>query len=144
MCIIHRTVSTCTYSNIRNTTPQCNSMTRGIRSAISSLAHLLPPHCSTTSTEYVMDGHTRRAASVPFKAGATSSLCSVPSRNRSFGSHRVTGLCHKLLIRMNVTLRPITSDASQRIETRNAGRYSLRTQKCVIFITPLYNKIMGR
>ena len=145
--MIHRTVSTCTYGNIRNTiTLQCPGMTRGIQSAISSLAHLLPPHCSTTSTEYATDDHTRRVLSAPSRADATSSSCSVPSRNRSSGNHRVTGRCHNLLIRMNVTPRSNTSDAWQRNRTlqRKAGSDSLRTRKCVIFITPHYNKIVGR
>lgn len=139
----NRTVSTRTYCTSRNNTPQCCSNDTRIRSAISSLARLLPPHCSTTSTEYVTADHTRRAPSVPSRADVTSSSCSVPSRNRSSGSHRVTGRCHKPLIRMNVIPRSNTSDAWQRIQKlqRRAGRDSSRTQKCVIFITPFFYTI---
>jgi len=116
----------------------CAPMTRGFQSAISSSAHLLPPHCSTTSTGYATGDRTRRAPSVPSRAEATSSSWSVPSRNRSSGSHRVTGQCHQLLVRTNVTPRSYTSNAWQRIQTlrRKARRDSLRTQRCVIFITP--------
>lgn len=110
------------------------TLTRESESAISSLARPLPPRCSTTSTEYATDDHTRRVPSAPSKADATCSSCSVPSRNRSSGSHRVTGRCRKLPVRTSVTPRSNTSDAWQRIETlRNkAGRDSSHTQKCVI------------
>ena len=136
---------------IRNTTysPVLQmTLTRESESVISSLVHPLPPHCSTTSIEYATGDHTRRVPSAPSKADATSSSCSVPSRYRSSGSHRVTGRCRKLPVRTNVTPRSNTSDAWQRIETlRNkAERDSSHMQKCVIlfYLSRFYNEIMGR
>jgi hypothetical protein len=101
---------------------------------ISSLAPLLPRRCSTTSTECAMDDRTLRDPSAPSRAGASSSLCSVPSRSPSFGSRLVTGPCHALLIRTTVRAKLSTSRTWQHGRTfqRAAGRDSSLMQKCVI------------
>src|SRR5258708_21089253 len=127
---VHRTVPACTYILILPNAP----MTPRIRRPISSMAHPLLRHCSITSTECEMVDHTRLAPSVLSKGDATSSLWSVPSRYPSSGNHLVTGPCHKLPVRTNVTQRSNISGAWQRtrILQRNAERNSLHTQKCVI------------
>jgi len=109
---------------------------------ISSLAHLLPRRCSTTSTKCAMDDPTVRAPSAPSRAGPPSSSCYVPSRYPSFGSRLATGLCHKLLARMNVRARLSTSSRWRHTQAlqKRAGCDTWPTQKCVVL---LHFKAMG-
>ena len=137
-CITHtRTVAACTYPSgnpsVIGEKKKLMLMMRFLR-PISSLAPLLPRRCSTTSTECAMDDRTLRDPSAPSRAGASSSLCSVPSRSPRFGSRLVTGPCHALLIRTTVRAKLSTSRTWQHGRTfqRAAGRDSSLMQKCVI------------
>jgi len=92
-----------------------------------------PCRCITTSTKCVTDDLTRRVPSVPSRAGASSSSCSVPSRYRSLGSHLIIGPCHELLVRTNARAKSRISNAWRHSQTsqNSTGLNSSCGSKCV-------------